>query len=46
MIWKKNVPMLTKREIARLKGGPLHNFRYFLGLSENWHSDVFAEVDM
>lgn len=44
MLPKKYFNELTKSEISKLRGGPKHNFRYFVGISANLESDVFNEV--
>src|SRR5215470_2863755 len=44
MFQKKLVRALTKIEISMLHGGPKHNFRYFVGISETAESDVFTNI--
>jgi hypothetical protein len=44
MLPKKWFPTLTKQQISRLSGGPKHNFRYFVGISESVESDVLTNI--
>jgi hypothetical protein len=44
MLAKKWFPPQTKLEILLLRGGPKHNFKYFVGISESPESDVLTNI--
>jgi hypothetical protein len=44
MLRKKWFPTLTKQEILRMRGGPKHNFRYSLGISESLENEFLTDV--
>jgi hypothetical protein len=44
MLAKKWSSPLTKQQILGLRGGPKHNFRYFVGTSESPESDVLTNI--
>ena len=44
MFRKSWSPTLTKLSISRLRGGPKHNFCYFVGISESTECDVLTDI--